>query len=665
MTLDERIKQGRLGAQPLCVAAKDFVCGAVRVAPELKSWYRPWRFTHEQFRALGSCRAWHPGLFRQMARTCAGITLQFETDSSEIFVELRLDEEPSGTRAMLDIAKRMQQVHKCDEIISTQSSHAVYDGVSVDIDGRHIPPVNVADNSYINLLLEDPQDMPLVGSVQLPGFGGVHKVCIHLPALRGCVIRSIYANGTFVRPLEHKPQLLVLGDSISQGFITGDPACVWVHTFAKTHNLEVVNQSIGGQVFQPGLLYGLSQFINPQVIIVELGANYRYEPCLARLVHKDIHAYFVELTHVFPQVPIFVLSPVWHTPDMYPPHKLSCFNQVSSWIQAQCRCYDNLVFVDGLRLLSHKNTMMADYYGHPGVHGSRELCERFSLVYASYELSHTPSLQASARSRALTLLDEVCADTTNKKDRTHAAHGVLGLREALRRGLGVLKYVDDDSILLGLSNGCDMLWSSNAQRARLLMQVIGSTRAVCLTNYHLLEALSSLDSYESSNVYYIGVYTSSKKRRIGAHRLIKPLDESYLDTIKQTYSYADSYTDEQYIQLLRRGCIVGAFDHDMLVGYIGEHEYGAIGMLEVFAPFRRKGWGKALESYKINQFLDRGNTAWLEIKQGNTESIALQRSLGVEVCDDALEVWIELKDQDSNKEFYRDTDKPVCTSSNR
>ena len=161
------------------------------------------------------------------------------------------------------------------------------------------------------------------------------------------------------------------------------------------------------------------------------------------------------------------------------------------------------------------------------------------------------------------------------------------------------------------------------------------------------------------------MYTSSKKRRIGAHRVIKPLDESYLDTIKKTYRYADSYTDKQYIQLLRRGCIVGAFDHDMLVGYIGEHEYGAIGMLEVFEPFRRKGWGKALESYKINQFLDRGDIAWLEINQGNTESIALQRSLGVEVCDDALEVWIELKDQDSNKEFYRDTNKPVCTSSNR
>lgn len=55
--------------------AADFLHGALDAEAEPGGWVRPLRFLPPQVRALGSCQAWHPGLYRQMARTAAGVSL--------------------------------------------------------------------------------------------------------------------------------------------------------------------------------------------------------------------------------------------------------------------------------------------------------------------------------------------------------------------------------------------------------------------------------------------------------------------------------------------------------------------------------------------------------------------------------------------------------------
>ena len=112
---------------------------------------------------------------------------------------------------------------------------------------------------------------------------------------------------------------------------------------------------------------------------------------------------------------------------------------------------------------------------------------------------------------------------------------------------------------------------------------------------------------------------------------IRVLDESYADAVLEHYSHPQYVNPDLLLAALGRGDFLGAFESDELVGFIGEHPEGAIGLLEVFEGHQGKGWGRALEASKINQSLDRGQTPWLEVFAGNEASLALQRKLGLTV----------------------------------
>lgn len=89
-------------AEPSCCAyARELVRGAIELEELPYGWVRPWRFSAAQRRALASCLAWYPGIYRQMAACTAGVRLEFETDASEVFIEVRTDREPRATRNVL------------------------------------------------------------------------------------------------------------------------------------------------------------------------------------------------------------------------------------------------------------------------------------------------------------------------------------------------------------------------------------------------------------------------------------------------------------------------------------------------------------------------------------------------------------------------------------
>lgn len=116
---------------------------------------------------------------------------------------------------------------------------------------------------------------------------------------------------------------------------------------------------------------------------------------------------------------------------------------------------------------------------------------------------------------------------------------------------------------------------------------------------------------------------------------IKVLDPSFLDVVEEHYKV----TDRAYIEKrLVSGCLLGIFDdYDNLMGFIGEHFEGAMGMLEVFPEYRRRGYGEILEMYKINQLLEKGRTPLCNVFYDNAVSPILQEKLGLEKC--AYDTW--------------------------
>ncbi len=186
----------------------------------------------------------------------------------EVAIEVALDAEPVGTRDALKYVDERRGLEP-----------RMHDGLSCEVDGRRLGVRVPADgDDYVAFTLDDPAAAPASGVMQLPGMGDTHHVRVWLPCLRGCTLRSVAGNGSFIRPVERRRNLLVLGDSIAQGFVCDDPALAHSTLLAERRGLDVINQGVGGQVFQPGTLFGLARAIDPAAIVVELGENYRYEP---------------------------------------------------------------------------------------------------------------------------------------------------------------------------------------------------------------------------------------------------------------------------------------------------------------------------------------------------------------------------------------------------
>lgn len=109
--------------------------------------------------------------------------------------------------------------------------------------------------------------------------------------------------------------------------------------------------------------------------------------------------------------------------------------------------------------------------------------------------------------------------------------------------------------------------------------------------------------------------------------VIRPLHLKEALEVQQAYSAQEelSHIEER----IRSGFLWGIFERDKLAGFIGVHEEGSMGLLEVLPPYRRKGYGIRLEAFLIRQFLEWGRLPYAQVMVGNEVSLTLQKKLGM------------------------------------
>lgn len=426
--------------------AADFFHGAVDAVSEGGGWVRPVRFAPAQLRALASVRAWHPGLYKQMASCTSGVTLEFATDATRVLIEVRMDDFPRGSAAVLADVER-----------HAGAPSGPHDGVSADVDGRHLPLVLPDEGNLVELYLEDPDAAPEQGLVRLPGMGVPHAVRVWLPCLAPCAVREIVADGTYIEPVAPREQLLVLGDSISQGFVAKDPGLSWPARLANHLNLELVNQGVGGQVFQPGSLAGLAPHVRPAAIIVELGENYRYEPCSASRTEREVRAFLYEVSETWPEVPTWVLTCPAHTEDVYPTHPRSCVSSVDAMIRSAAAPHPQMRVVEATALLDDEllPELLADGSDHPGPEGQRMMAERLAFVVDATR--EAPELR---RARALELARKEGA-------------AALPVAECLREGACEVLVADKGVVVVQLPTGARVVMGPSRSAVRRALTCLG------------------------------------------------------------------------------------------------------------------------------------------------------------------------------------------------
>ena len=588
----------------ICVRAASLLHGALDTEAQAGGWVRPVRFAPEQVRALGSVRAWHPGVFRRMAACTAGICLEFDTDATVVELDLRMDEPPQSSRAVIADVERYPA-----------GPRPPYDGVGLEIDGRHLPLALPDENDVLAFALDDPSEAPEPGLQRLPGMGVPHRVRVWLPCLTSCSVREVRSDGSYLTPVDAREQLVVLGDSISQGFVGVDPGLVWPARLADHLGLDLVNQGVGAQVFQVGSLAGLAARVRPAAVVVEFGANYRYEPCQESRVWPEIRTYFYEVAEAFPDVPVWALTCLPHTEGVYHTHSRSCWGQVDGLIRRAVAQHPGMRVVDGSALLDARrlDALLADGSDHPGPSGQRMLAERLSFV-----MDATFDGPEARRARALGLAEK-------------AGELAFPLAECLRRGLGEVLLASKDAVVVELFGGHRLVMGPSRAALRRALTCLGSgagVTVVCGDRKLAREVARATGG--TPRGCHVAVWRGEAPARDGA-RDIRVLTPAYADLIRGRYDHPEYFSPGELEAHLEAGAFLGGFEQGRLVGFVGEHAEGCMGALQVQEDHRRQGWGTALTAAKIVRTLEAGGTPWAEVWPENDASLALDRSMGFEI----------------------------------
>lgn len=118
---------------------------------------------------------------------------------------------------------------------------------------------------------------------------------------------------------------------------------------------------------------------------------------------------------------------------------------------------------------------------------------------------------------------------------------------------------------------------------------------------------------------------------------LRRLDRSWAPWLRAHYSH--DFGGVAYMERAADRGMIGVFVEGKPAGFVGFHDEGSIGMLEVLPAYRRRGLGELLQRAAINLALDRGQIPFGQIIDGNEASLALQRKLGMAVSRSRL-FWL-------------------------
>lgn len=197
---------------------------------------------------------------------------------------------------------------------------------------------------------------------------------------------------------------------------------------------------------------------------------------------------------------------------------------------------------------------------------------------------------------------------------------------------------DDENgfLLFGKSDGLVNCYAKDLKTAKNVVSLIPketkliSARGEDLKNL-LLEKGLSISSNCFQFEYHLDDVVIPK-----SEYAVRPIGTSFLDKISPFY-----HNDKEYLRhLLNKGVFLGAFDGQELLGMIGEHSRGTIGLLFVKQNYRRKGIARLLMATKIKSLISQGRTPVLHVIDGNTASFNLQKNMGYDLLEDRV-YWLK------------------------
>ena len=178
---------------------------------------------------------------------------------------------------------------------------------------------------------------------------GSKKVTVYLPSDATVLIRN-FESDKAVSPAEKGPSVLWLGDSITQGYGTLRSACTYVSVANRILNYDIINQGIGGYIYDKNILMKMDGY-SPEKIIVALGTNQ-----FGCETMKDIEEYYEKLIDIYGDtIPVLCITPLWRGDVEDGFETLSAFCDKLKKIAGK---YPNIKIAEGFNMVPH----LPEYY---------------------------------------------------------------------------------------------------------------------------------------------------------------------------------------------------------------------------------------------------------------------------------------------------------------
>lgn len=204
----------------------------------------------------------------------------------------------------------------------------------------------------------------------------------------------------------------------------------------------------------------------------------------------------------------------------------------------------------------------------------------------------------------------------------------------LRSGEWKIEYESPTALLMQWKHEwLRALAAFEPEEARCLLAGIPLEGVVVLRGFAGLRELAAERGFTGSNPCRQAVYEKKTPLPVGTELTLRHPDGSDFPKIRDSY---DLGLDEEVREAFESPDFLGGYLDGELVGYIGVHGEGSMGMLHVFEPFRRRGYAEALYATLINDQLRKGRLPYAQVIEGNEASLALQRKLGLRVSDGLL-----------------------------
>jgi MazG family protein len=322
-----------------------YIRGACELTVQQDGLVLPRRFFPEQtahFDAIGR---------GERAIATAGIVVELVTDGTEVYLDCNVVRPLNPNHALYEQVMAGGANDGAPPFGSAEEGNV--DGIDIVVDGRMLATV-----------------APMTGTLRFAFENSTHEdieVRIYLPSIMAVSIGNLRTNGS-MKPVPERGYLLALGDSITQGFICGNPSAAYPAQIAKILGLDLLNQAVAGHVFDEDSLGGFSRWRDetPELIVVAYGTNDWAHKRSAEAIEQDAVAYLDRLSRMFPKVPTYVLSPLWRTDEHEPKpcgFPLTWMNQV---LGRACSRHPNMHVVDGYHGIPKDPDLYADASVHPG-----------------------------------------------------------------------------------------------------------------------------------------------------------------------------------------------------------------------------------------------------------------------------------------------------------